>query len=125
MELGWLVGLLEGEGTFGMFRTSQVINLQMSDEDVVYRYGQILVKYLNLHKMPNIGVLSRPNRSEMYQLTLRGEKARQIMRLIVPYMGTRRRARIWRSLNGFVQEKTSLVDLGISIEALINRKVSA
>lgn len=107
LELGWLVGILEGEGTFHFDGRQEAVNLQMSDEDTVYRYAKLIEKITGF--MPTIGFLDRePNRSVMYQCSIKGKRACAIMKLIVPHMGTRRRARIWQVLNKYKQKHSEL-----------------
>ncbi len=107
-ELGWLVGILEGEGHFG-FYTSQVVEVNMTDEDTLYKIASIYERILGVP----ITVLSIPKKSgqEVFSVRVYGERARTIMHLVVTHMSYRRRQKIWQCLNSFRPEKVNVVDL--------------
>ncbi len=107
-ELGWLVGLLEGEGHFALY-TSHVVEVNMTDEDTIYKIASIYERVLGI----SINVLSIPRKSgqEVFSVRVYGERARTIMRLVVTHMSYRRRQKIWQCLNGFRPEKVNVVDL--------------
>jgi hypothetical protein len=93
LDLMWLVGLLEGEGSF-IFPapsepTSPRVTLQMTDEDVVRRAARLMgIEYVHKsHRHPDIW---KPT----YQVSLKGKRARALMEQLLPYMGVRRSQRI-------------------------------
>lgn len=97
-DIAWLAGLLEGEGYFARGehkpprRPQVVLSLQMTDEDVVLR-AQMIAGLLNrtTFKRPD----HRSDRfSDMYGWSVHGDEAMRIMRLVRPYMGQRRGAKI-------------------------------
>ncbi len=109
-EFYWLVGLLEGEGSFalagGQNCNCQGVRLDMTDEDTVYRARALLERLGDC----SIKVLSRDNSAksnwkDSYYIQIYGESARQIMRDIVPHMSYRRRQQIWQALNGYKTKK--------------------
>jgi hypothetical protein len=101
-ELGWLVGLWEGEGHFGYDRT-QLAHLRTTDEDIAYRNKELIERVLNLSKPIRmlISLSGRINEQELLGIQTYGATARGIMKLVVPHMGFRRRQQIWRSLNQY------------------------
>lgn len=107
-ELGWLVGILEGEGHFGLY-TSHVIEVNMTDEDTVYKVASLYEKILG--SSVNVIEIYKPNGRDVFCARIYGERARKIMRLVVPYMSYRRRQMIWRCLNGFKGSKVDLAKL--------------
>lgn len=101
LELGWLAGLLEGEGGFQFGGNTQTIRLEMSDEDIVVRAALLIKKMIG--KEPTIRYQHRGNdkHSATYIISISGENARFVMKTIVGLMGKRRRQRIWQCLNRF------------------------
>ncbi len=97
-ELGWLVGILEGEGHFGIY-TSQVIEVNMTDEDIIYKVASIYERVLGT--AVNVIGIQKSRGKDVYCVRIYGERARIIMRLVVSHMSYRRRQTIWRCLNGF------------------------
>lgn len=87
-DLLWLAGLLEGEGTFDSHRGKYPrIRLAMTDRDVVGRAASLMDTKirLSLHAAP-----AKPT----WHSELSGERAAEIMRQILPFMGARRSAKI-------------------------------
>lgn len=118
-ELGWLIGILEGEGYFGYERGTCRVIVGMSDEDTINRVALLFEKILGV----DVNVIEEAQRqgrldhAAMYRLNLTGQRARKIMRLVVRHMSFRRRQRIWQCLNGYVapkvRQKVDLVGLGL------------
>lgn len=100
-EVGWLTGLLEGEGHFRYTTKTQRITLNSTDEDVIYRAAALFDRVTG--KACNITVKDmgkyNPNAKEQYYIQLYGESARLIMRLVLPHLCYRRRQRVWQCLN--------------------------
>lgn len=96
-DIAWLAGLLEGEGCFYLNRGRYPgIRLQMSDQDVVERAAVMLGGRARLQDPP-----SRQGRLPSWVVTKGGPDALAVMRLIRPYMGIRRGARIDELLEVF------------------------
>ena len=110
-ELGYLVGLLEGEGSFGYYSGTQRIYLAMIDEDSVNRVAglceRIIGRDVHVYERPPYGA----SKQIAYEFHINGHGARMIMRLIVRHMSYRRRQRIWQNLNGFQPAKINVIDL--------------
>src|SRR5437762_13382088 len=120
-ELGWLVGLLEGEGTFRYNGNSQCLVVKMTDEDVIIRLSHLLEKVTGV--TVELATVNPENDRCQYQyrVGLSGENARKVMRLIVPYMGHRRKQRIWQSLNKYKSKK--VVKVGLSAIGLAKLRI--
>ncbi len=117
IDLGWLAGLWEGEGHFGYDRT-QLAHIRMTDEDTILKCKALIERTLNLTKPINLLIQNpgRKNEQDTYGIQTYGAIARAIMRLVLPLMGRRRRAQIWRSLNEHRPKKipaSVLKDLGL------------
>ena len=111
-EFGWLAGLLEGEGSFGYYGSTQSLNVRMVDEDTVHRVARDLEMLIG----SNVVVRSIESNSDgvsrqtVYYIQLYGERARIAMRALVPFMGYRRRQQIWRGLNRY-KPKKNVIDI--------------
>lgn len=114
-ELGWLVGILEGEGHFGLY-ASQVIEVNMTDEDIIYRVASMYERILNV--TVNVTLIQKAQGKDVYCARIYGERARIIMRLVVTHMSYRRRQIIWRCLNWYKAPKLDLMKaLGLEDES--------
>lgn len=92
IEIAWLAGLLESEGSFVLPTPSSPrqpgILLCMTDEDVVQKVAAILqINYIYLQKR-------KENWLPAYRIQLKGTRAVAVMRRVRPYMGLRRGAKI-------------------------------
>lgn len=99
VQLGWVVGLLEGEGYFGADSRSgrsTKLDLKMTDQDVVSRFAVLV----GVPAGPYI-TKSRAGHKTTYRLAVSGERAREVMRRILPHMGERRTARIQELLSTY------------------------
>lgn len=100
-QLGWLAGLLEGEGSFGLQRSKYttvagedreyrypLVQLQMTDRDTVERAGALLgCQVMGPYQYEK-------NRKPFYSLHIPSELAARLMGRIQPFMSDRRAARI-------------------------------
>lgn len=102
-ELAWAVGILEGEGTFSIFKSARcvgprrVISVQcaMSDEDIILRMKSIFnVGTIYKSQSPIIrkdGSLRKP----IWTWTVTNFKDQQfILEIVLPYLGKRRTAKV-------------------------------
>jgi hypothetical protein len=97
LELHWLAGLLEGEGSFMKPSPSSpncpMIGLQMTDEDIVSRAASYLdARYCCTHRGADRGW------KPCYQILLKGKRAVYWMHLLRPLLGSRRQQQIDRAL---------------------------
>ncbi len=87
-DLLWLVGLCEGEATFDAQRGKYPrIRIGMTDRDTVGRAATLMGTNVRLSLKP------APH-SAMWHAEIQGERAAELMRLMLPHMGARRSARI-------------------------------
>lgn len=93
----------------------------MTDEDIVFKVERLLSRILNKASI-HVGFIYRDARKDMYQIAISGDNARKIMKLVVPHMGTRRRVKIWQSLNRY-QQKKKIVDIKTLVSNMSIRKV--
>ena len=99
IELYWLAGLLEGEGSFMRPPPSSpnqpVIGLQMTDEDIIAKVSSLVkVGYRRVR-------YHHPEWKPIYALQVRGGKAVDLMKKLRPLMGERRQKQIERALIGY------------------------
>lgn len=94
LELGWLAGLLEGEGYFGLIpnrvkgKTYARVGVTMTDEDVIEAVAKLLGSSVLRLKPSGNGRLPQ------FRTHVQGQRAVTVMRLLAPYLGLRRRAQI-------------------------------
>jgi hypothetical protein len=116
VDLHWLAGLLEGEGTFLAGPPSSprcpAIQFWMTDRDVVERAAAML----------DSGVMVvAPRRAHWkvaYAVRLRGPRAVVWMRRLRKLMGTRRRAQIDRAIASYAPDPRRVLDDTRAGEAL-------
>lgn len=119
-ELGWLVGILEGEGYFAYVPRTQRLAIEMVDEDTMNSVALMFSKIVGKEVNPVHRLAARDNHQDAFQIQLSGESARLIMKAVLPYMHHRRRARIWQALNNYAAPKQkTLKELGIDIRSLV------
>jgi hypothetical protein len=100
LEVAWLAGLLEGEGSFCKLVKIRrpkkkapwkdpyiAVQLGMTDEDVVARAAALMGVTYQQRKTPQ-------GRKMMYQCRAAGVRAEILMKLLRPWMGERRRKQI-------------------------------
>jgi hypothetical protein len=96
IEIAWLAGLLEGEGSFVCPPPSDPkrvrIMIEMSDLDVIERVSELVGL---AYTRPN---LRQAHWQQSYKLTIRGAKAVEVMRSVYPFMSLRRRGQIDKAL---------------------------
>jgi hypothetical protein len=102
MELYWLAGLLEGEGSFSSgppsAPNSVPISLTMTDEDVVARVATLWnVAYHPVHRKRSVSM----GWKQSYFVHIRGKPAVDLMRQLKPLMSNRRREQIERALSSY------------------------
>lgn len=101
-DLGWLVGLLEGEAHFGYYSQTQRVVLRMTDEDTVLKcaslFEQITGQTCNVVEEMKGHI---ENHQHTFLILIYGERARTIMELVVKRMSFRRRKKIHQALNKY------------------------
>lgn len=110
LDIAWLAGLLEGEGSFVIhFKERQPkfgaswkqlavrVQIAMTDEDIIHRVGAMF-NAASYHKKPN-----KPGYKLLHMTSIAGPKAVALMKLIRPHMGVRRQAQITKAIQAFEQ----------------------
>jgi hypothetical protein len=97
----WLVGILEGEGTFLKGPPSAPntprIAVSMTDEDVIQKVASLFgVKYVQIVRDPR-----NNNWKTAYSVKLAGKSAMTLMRQLQPHMSKRRQEQIQRALDSY------------------------
>lgn len=87
-EVAWLAGIIEGEGCIDSTRTNPRLRVKMSDPDVVLRAADLMGARWHLD---NYG-LSQGHRQQ-YVAQITGERAAEVIREVLPYLGSRRTAK--------------------------------
>lgn len=88
-ELGWIVGILEGEGTFDAVKKKYPrVRLEMTDKDSVVRMGELL----GITREPRYR--KRGDKKPTWTLSICGNQAKLLMLDVFPHMSERRRSKI-------------------------------
>ena len=99
-DLIWLAGLLEGEGSFLTEsirgKSYPVIQVEMTDEDVIQRVARLFGTKMFSAKKIRAGASMRS-----YRARVRYQRARELMCALCPLMGQRRAAKIMEIQAGF------------------------
>lgn len=105
IEIAWLAGLLEGEGNFEVVparphinRPIEVrVNLSMTDRDVVERVAKLVEATSSIRKQGRNNNKHKP----IYILSIKGYRAIRVMSSILPFMMSRRSARIQHAIEAW------------------------
>lgn len=111
LELAWLAGLLEGEGSFVLAPPSDPtrprISLQMTDEDVVRRVATMFkLTYVQSRRYEK-----KVNWKQSFCVILRGQRAVSLMKRLYPYMGERRKKRITEIISSYKERPAAVAKL--------------
>lgn len=89
-DAAWLAGLLDGEGCFDSPRGNPRVRVTMSDLDVVLRAADIMgaSTYYDYDRRPYL------DRKPIMVAQITGDRAVAVMRAVLPWMGSRRSAKI-------------------------------
>lgn len=113
LDLYWLAGLLEGEGSFSNSRNTvkgkvylyPKIVVSMVDRDIIQRVCDIF--NTSVYEIPAKSI--RPGHQIQFRATLTGAKAAGLMKKLLPVMGDRRSSRIMSVLEAYEElEDTAL-----------------
>ena len=105
--LNWLAGYLEGEGSFMKGSpcnpNQPIITVSSTDEDIIRKVAIIFGRsYQNISNQRSEERGWKP----AYAVRLRGKKAVEVMKLLFPLMGERRRSQIQEALNSYTPNIT-------------------
>lgn len=88
-HLGWIVGILEGEGTFDAVKQKYPrVRVEMTDKDSVVKFGELL----GIAREPRRR--QRENRKPSWTLSVCGKQAKLLMLDVFPHMSERRQQKI-------------------------------
>lgn len=91
-DIYWLVGLLEGEGTFIIVKDKYPrISVEMTDLDIIQRARDIMDSSTNIRSR---GFKGESHYKTQYNFSIEGQKAIEWMMTIYSLMGNRRKERI-------------------------------
>lgn len=104
-DFHWLVGLLEGEGSFGKSPPSAPggvrIAVQMTDRDVIERVAALWgVSFCGTST-------AKKHHKKGWSTQIRGSRAGVLMEQLKPFMSKRRQAQIEAALDGYVPNPKS------------------
>ena len=90
-DIYWLAGLLEGEGFFLLSKSnSPIVGLRMTDLDIVER-AKSITKATNLTYVRKGAFKTHKT---LYEFRIFGNKALELMNILLPLMGERRQIKI-------------------------------
>lgn len=108
-DAAWLAGLLDGEGCFDSPRGNPRIRVKMSDLDVVLRAADVMGATTHMEiDRTHPDVISRYGytpRKPLMVAQLTGERAVGIMRAVLPWLGSRRTAKVTEIVLSHIQRK--------------------
>lgn len=110
-DLGWLVGIIEGDGSFTFDGVNVVVVLKITDMDTAQRFARLLRTTVNgpyYYQDHQIG--TKP----YYMTKISGTRARQFMASTIQHFGSRRREQI-RELIGDQLSIDCLQDAGVNV----------
>lgn len=94
----WLAGLLEGDGSFCIIGNSPKVILQMTDKDTVERAARVFGSNLWKHPPTSSG-------KPVWACGKSGLSAVEWMRVLRPYMSSRRQAQIIKTVTSWLERR--------------------
>jgi len=115
-ELGWLIGIIEGEGTIFVERYGYPrIKVSMTDKDTIIKVASLLQSSMvkdDWHKR------HYPQKQIQWKTSISGVKAAKWIRLIYPFMSKRRQKQIEKAL-----KKYKPIELKLKNQMKLVRKI--
>ena len=103
-KLIFLAGVFEGEGSFGFWGKDNKnnryfrIQVRMTDEDIVVRFVDFFrLGYVNSH------IPKKDHLKKSWKWTVAGDKAMEVMLLMAPYLGIRRKEKFEQCCQSYKQ----------------------
>src|SRR5215472_11663709 len=98
IDIAWLAGYLEGEGCFSSHYTCYCeLQVSSTDKDVIDKVAGLIGAPVHTHKKR----LLNPHWKQQWITRLGGRRAVEIMKIILPYMGERRRLKMEELINAY------------------------
>lgn len=106
-DAAWLAGLLDGEGCFDSTRGNPRIRVKMADLDVVLRAADIMdaTTYGEDRSWPGV------ERKPLLTAQVTGDRALAVMRAVLPWLGSRRSARVTEIITEHAVRKNGRIRL--------------
>lgn len=106
-DLGWLVGLLDGEGTF-VWDSSPTVEVTMTDEDTIQRAAELFGSSYWRHHPPSA---QDKGWQVTYRTRLRGSRAIRLMDELYPHLSQRRQRQVAAVIGRYVLESNLISHL--------------
>ena len=91
LDIAWIAGLLEGEGSFSILKGSPIVQMQSTDRDVIERAAGILgIKFHDTPCKPRGPDYYKP----VWKIALSGTRAIAWMMTIYQFLGERRQEKV-------------------------------
>lgn len=116
-DAAWLAGLLDGEGCFDHPDGYPRVRVKMTDLDVVLRAAYVMPHATTHHE----GVAQAHYKPVMVA-QVRGEAAIAVMLAVLPWMGSRRSAKITEIVNAYTAKQSAKI---VAIRARARLKAAA
>lgn len=109
-DAAWLAGLLDGEGCFDNPRGNPRIRVKMTDLDVILRAADVMdaTTHMEYDHRPTV---TGGKRSDLMTAQVTGDKAVAIMRAVLPWLGSRRSAKVTEIITEHAAKKAGRVRL--------------
>lgn len=120
-DLLWLAGLLDGDGCFGFYPSTEngnptpSIHIQMVDQDTIERVASLFECDTSVNKS------KKKTEQDTYRASIRSQKALSLMRLLLPYLSVRRQQKITTIIDTWVPPNRDL-KVPESVENLIKMR---
>lgn len=94
-DAAWLAGLLDGEGCFDTVRGNPRVRVKLSDFDLVIRAASLMDATTHETRPDNL------NHRPLLTAQITGEQAVRVMRTILPWLSSRRAARVTQIVSDY------------------------
>lgn len=119
MNLGWTVGLLEGEGCFMIANGNcPVVTCEMTDLDILEKLQELHGGHIIIQKK------RKEHYKQSWRWTIRWRAAADLMLKILPFMGERRQDKIQEVLVTYFEKSSRNVELKAQKEEAVKRYLS-
>lgn len=103
-DAAWLAGLLDGEGCFDSPRGNPRVRVKMSDLDVILRAADAMGGASTYMEVV-------PDRKPLMVAQVTGDRAVEVLRAILPWLGSRRTARATEIILAHAAKKNGRIRL--------------
>ena len=117
LDLAWLAGLFEGEGSVSINGKSLTVRIKMTDEDVVMRAAAVMGAKIYSAPTPK-----KTARKPTWIAQAKGSIAAGVIMTLYPWLGIRRREQARRALATWKQQGHGVVADSIADAMIVYRK---